>query len=114
MAVPAALAWLLVVMPWRSALGLIGGAGLLVAAAILLLLPRGLASVSTPSNEEVRLTATRPRHQFAFPLLLVIGMLDSGTRMGFLAFLPFILRGKGATTPIIGLARTLVSRGAGG
>ena len=44
MAIPAALAWLLVLMPWRSALGLIGGVGLVVAAALLLLLPRGMAA----------------------------------------------------------------------
>jgi MFS family permease len=47
----------------------------------------------------------------AFPLLLMIGVLDSSTRMGFLAFLPFILRGKGATEPMIGLALTLVFAG---
>ena len=42
-----------------------------------------------------------------FPLLLAIGVLDSGTRMGFLAFLPFVLRAKGADTPMIGVALTL-------
>jgi MFS family permease len=47
----------------------------------------------------------------AFPLLLSIGVLDSGTRMGFLAFLPFILRDKGATAPTVGLALTLVFAG---
>ncbi len=31
----------------------------------------------------------------AFPLLLLIGILDSGPRMGFLAFLPFVLKAKG-------------------
>jgi MFS family permease len=111
MAIPAALAWLLVIMSWRTALGLIGAVGLLVAAAIILLLPRGkVGSVRSP--KEVSHSGTiRPRHRYAFPLLLMIGILDSGTRMGFLAFLPFILRGKGATAPLIGVALTLVFAG---
>jgi FSR family fosmidomycin resistance protein-like MFS transporter len=111
MAIPAALAWLMVIMPWRSALGLIGVLGLLVAAAVLLLLPRGMAGARTSSKEAPHLAASRPRRRFAFPLLLIIGVLDSGTRMGFLSFLPFILREKGASAPIIGLALTLVFAG---
>src|SRR5580698_611309 len=111
MAIPAALAWLLVVMPWRSALGLIGLAGLLVAAAVFLLLPRDMAGPRTASKDVPLSTAGQPGRGRAFPLLLAIGILDSGTRMGFLAFLPFILRGKGATAPIIGLALTLVFAG---
>jgi MFS family permease len=46
-----------------------------------------------------------------FCLLLAIGVLDSGTRMGFLAFLPFVLRAKDASTAIIGVALTLVFAG---
>jgi FSR family fosmidomycin resistance protein-like MFS transporter len=111
MAVPATLAWLLVLMPWRSALGLIGMVGLLFAVGLLLLLPRGMAGAPPASKGTQPLAEVRPRHRFAFPLLLVIGVLDSGTRMGFLAFLPFILREKGATAPIIGLALTLVFTG---
>ncbi len=111
MAIPAALAWLLVLMPWRPALGLIGLAGLAVAAAVLLLLPGGMAGTPKPSADAARTMTAPPRHPFAFPLLLLIGVLDSGTRMGFLAFLPFILHGKGATAPMIGLALTLVFAG---
>jgi MFS transporter, FSR family, fosmidomycin resistance protein len=114
MAIPATLAWLLVLMPWRPALGLIGVAGLLVGAAVLLLLPRGLAEPRVPPRIEVQHGAIRPRHRFAFPLLLAIGVLDSSTRMGFLAFLPFILHDKGATAPMIGLALTLVFAGGAG
>jgi MFS transporter, FSR family, fosmidomycin resistance protein len=44
-------------------------------------------------------------------LLLAIWVLDSGTRMSFLAFLPFVLRAKDATSPTIGLALTLVFAG---
>jgi MFS family permease len=111
MVIPALLSGLMVLMPWRSALGLISVVGLVVAVAVLLLLPRGLAAPRKAPRVAAHHAATRPRHRLAFPLLLTIGVLDSGTRMGFLAFLPFILREKGATAPMIGLALTLVFAG---
>jgi MFS family permease len=43
--------------------------------------------------------------------LLAIGIFDSATRMGFLLFLPFVLKDKGATLQTIGLAMTLVFAG---
>ena len=111
MAIPATLAWLLVVMPWRSALGLISIAGLLVAIGVLVLLPKDRAPRTVEPEQSPRVTRERVGHRFGFPLLFAIGILDSGTRMGFLSFLPFILREKGATAPMIGLALTLVFAG---
>ena len=119
MAIPAVLAWLFVVMPWRHALGLVGVLGLLVAAGILMLLPRALdhigaraggAPVGHGLGAAFSRAADVPRRG-PFLLLLAIGILDSGTRMGFLAFLPFVLRAKGAPTPMIGLALTLIFAG---
>jgi MFS family permease len=46
-----------------------------------------------------------------FSLLLAIGIIDSATRMGFLTFLPFLLREKGADLPMIGIALTLIFAG---
>ncbi len=46
-----------------------------------------------------------------FPLLLSIAMIDSATRMGFLTFLPFLLKMKGADLPMIGFALTLIFAG---
>ena len=43
-----------------------------------------------------------------FTWLLAIGVLDSAVRMGFLIFLPFLLRDKGASLPTNGLALALV------
>ena len=43
--------------------------------------------------------------------MLAIGIIDSATRMGFLLFLPFILKDKGASVQTIGLALTLVFAG---
>jgi FSR family fosmidomycin resistance protein-like MFS transporter len=114
MAIPAATAWLMVIIAWRSAVGIVGALGLAAAAAILILLPRNArtslrsAGKAVAGNEHA---VTTRRQRGAFPLLLAIGVLDSGTRMGFLAFLPFVLRAKDATTPTIGLALTLIFAG---
>jgi MFS family permease len=43
-----------------------------------------------------------------FGLLLAIGILDTGVRMGLLTFLPFLLKAKGAPLPTVGLALALV------
>jgi MFS family permease len=110
MTLPAAASLLLVVMPWRPALALLGALGVLAAAAILLLTPRYGAE---PPVDAHRPAAAAPgrRPRFAFPVLLSIAMLDSATRMGFLLFLPFLLTAKGASLPTIGLALTLVFAG---
>jgi len=50
-----------------------------------------------------------PRGGFA--LLLAIGIIDSATRMGFLTFLPFLLKAKGASLSTVGLALMLVFAG---
>ncbi|MCC6779679.1 MAG: MFS transporter [Hyphomicrobiales bacterium] len=109
MTVPAAASLLLVVLPWRPTLMLLGAIGLLAAIAVLVLTPRYAAGATTATEEHAGAAGTRPR--FAFPVLLMIGMIDSATRMGFLLFLPFILTAKGASLPTVGLALTLVFAG---
>ena len=113
MVIPAAASLLLVVMPWRPVLALLGALGLLAALAIFATMPRYGAEPAAPTQEKpdsaVRVLGSR--HRFAFPVLLSIGMLDSATRMGFLLFLPFLLTAKGASLPTIGLAMTLVFAG---
>ncbi|MGA8381252.1 MAG: MFS transporter, partial [Stellaceae bacterium] len=110
MALPAATAGLVAVMPWRSATSLLGIAGLAAAAAILLL-RRGLPNEApAPAAETVDDAAPRASGR-GFPLLLAIGILDSATRMGFLTFLPFLLRAKGADLPVIGVALSLIFAG---
>jgi len=113
MTVPAIVSLLLVVMPWRPTLALIGACGLIAAIAIFLVAPRygaeatsGTAMDGTPDT-----AAPGTALRFAFPVLLSIGVLDSATRMGFLLFLPFVLTAKGATVPTVGLALTLVFAG---
>jgi predicted MFS family arabinose efflux permease len=114
MAVPAITAGLIAVLSWRLAAGAVGIIALLGAGAIL------LAPWSAPaagdrrtdapaSNSKTHKRANPPRSGFA--LLLTIGVIDSATRMGFLTFLPFLLRAKGAGLPEIGVALTLVFAG---
>jgi MFS transporter, FSR family, fosmidomycin resistance protein len=111
MAFPAATAWLLTLMPWRAATSVIGIVGLVAAAAILAV--RGLPGREAKAEElaaqpEAAATAASGR---GFPLLLSVAMIDSATRMGFLTFLPFLLKSKGADLPMIGVALTLIFTG---
>jgi len=111
MAFPAATAWLLTLMNWRAATTVIGIVGLIAAVAILA--ARGLPGRAT----EVAIAADSPDAAApapsgrGFPLLLSIAMIDSATRMGFLTFLPFLLKLKGAGLTEIGLALTLIFTG---
>ncbi|MGE0418055.1 MAG: MFS transporter [Acetobacteraceae bacterium] len=115
MALPALIAWLMVILTWRQAVGVIGLLGLALSAAILLLLPRGLGRIAQAPAHQAAAPAVAmpdvPRSRVAFPLLFSIGLLDSATRMGFLAFLPFVLKEKGAGLETIGIALTLVFAG---
>jgi MFS family permease len=105
-AVPAATSVLLTFMPWRSALYVLAALGIAVALAVALLLP---ASDRTDRSETSR---DRPSYagkgRGGFSLLFAIGVLDSAVRMGFLTFLPFLLKAKGASLPEIGFALSLV------
>jgi MFS transporter, FSR family, fosmidomycin resistance protein len=111
MVIPAALAWMLAIMSWRHALGLIGVAGLALAVAIAALLPSRLGSVSEIASQTNEHAVQAPPRSVGFRLLLVIGVIDSATRMGFLAFLPFVLKQKGAGFETIGLALSLIFGG---
>jgi MFS transporter, FSR family, fosmidomycin resistance protein len=104
-AIPALASVLVVIMSWRHTLQLMACAGLLVAACIAVLMPavgKGHASKATASSHR----AGEGRGGFYW--LLSIGVLDSAVRMGFLTFLPFLLRDKGASLPTSGLALALV------
>jgi MFS transporter, FSR family, fosmidomycin resistance protein len=110
MTLPAALSLMLLAMRWRPALAILGGGGLVMAAAIFLFTPRYDRGF-TPAGLDPRQRDMHPHQPRAFSLLLTIGILDSATRMGFLLFLPFVLRAKGASEQDIGLALTLVFAG---
>src|SRR5262252_10604709 len=109
MALPAATAGLVALLPWRSAAVILGIIGIAGAALVLLarVPPGGVAREQAAATE----ASLGPSARRGFPLLLSIGVIDSATRMGFLTFLPFLLRMKGAELPMIGIALTLVFAG---
>jgi predicted MFS family arabinose efflux permease len=109
MTVPAVASLLLVVLPWRHALMLLGSVGALAAIVIYVIIPR-LPAPSPAESKKAR-GSKDGVPAYGFPLLLSIGVVDSATRMAFLTFLPFVLTAKGATLPTIGLALTLVFAG---
>ena len=104
-ALPAAISLLVTIMPWRHALWVMSVLGCLVAAVIALFLP------SVPRSEPAAIESPEPSREVAgkgFSLLLTIGVLDTGVRMGLLTFLPFLLQAKGASLPAVGTALALV------
>src|SRR6201987_4860547 len=114
MALPAVTAGLIAVMSWRLAAVVVGIIALLGAGAILLAPWSVPAAADRPTNSPAPKSEAHalinPPHT-GFALLLTIGVIDSATRMGFLTFLPFLLRAKGAGLPEIGVALTLVFAG---
>jgi MFS family permease len=111
MTIPAALSFMLLAMAWRPALAVLGSLGFILAAVIFLLTPRYAAELPVARNSAAAGAAAPPRQGSGFPLLLAIGIIDSATRMGFLLFLPFVLKDKGASVQSIGFAITLVAAG---
>lgn len=107
-ALPAAISLLVTLMPWRHALWILAALGCAVAGVIALLLP------SVPRNLPL---AEKPAHEprgsvgQGFSVLFVIGVLDTGVRMGLLTFLPFLLQAKGASLPVVGTSLALVFMG---
>jgi MFS transporter, FSR family, fosmidomycin resistance protein len=111
MTVPALASLLFIVLPWRQAVAILGGAGILLAIVIYFVIPRLRAEAHAPAKSESATTTKRPVRSYGFPLLLSVGVIDSATRMAFLTFLPFVLTAKGASLPTIGLSLTLVFAG---
>lgn len=105
--IPAALSFGLSFAPWRPALWLLALAGIAVAALLTLSMPR----IEAPPPPDTSAREAPRRGGTGFPLLLAIGVIDTGVRMGFLTFLPFLLQLKGASQPLIGTALALVFLG---
>jgi len=115
-AVPAAVAFAVVAVGWRTAAAAYGVIGLVAAAAILGLLARLTTGMSEPPAAEANLG--RPaesgwgiRDLRGFQALTAIGMIDNATRTGFLTFLPFALIAKGSSTAGVGTALALLFAG---
>ncbi|MDR3460890.1 MAG: MFS transporter [Beijerinckiaceae bacterium] len=100
---PAVVALLLPIVAWRPIVGTMAFIGVGAALALLALVPRQpfVASAQT------KVTAKRQAGR-GFGLLLAIGALDTATRMGYLLFLPFLLRAHGGTQTAVGLGLALL------
>jgi len=107
-ALPAALALLITLAPWRQALWAMSALGVLVAAGLALFLPK-VAVGSQAARGDAGSAA--PASPTGFRLLLTIGVLDTAVRMGLLTFLPFLLKAKGIPAPLLGAALALVFLG---
>ena len=110
MLVPAAATGLLLLMPWRPAVTLLGMMGLAAAVAIFLLTPRFIPERDTEPLTLRDDAGSPPPNGWLnrdFCLLLTIGALDSATRAGFMVYLPFMIIGKGGSIATAGLALTV-------
>ena len=101
---PAATSVVLMFMPWRDALWIVSALGVAVAAGVAFFLP----TIARPSPKAGKTYDIAHAGRGGFALLFLIGVLDSGVRMGLLTFLPFLLKAKGASLSTIGLALALV------
>ena len=111
MVVPVAASLLFLILPWREAVALLGGIGILAAVAIYILIPRFRDQPAAPEKKNSVAGGARAVRRYDFSLLLSVGVIDSATRMAFLTFLPFVLTAKGAGIQTIGVALTLVFAG---
>lgn len=103
---PAAVGLLLVVLSWRASVSLMGMLGLATAALLAWLIPAGGGVQAEKAGDAAQ--ADRKGLGSGLLALLATGALDSAVRMGFLTFLPFLLKSKGAGTAGIGVALSLL------
>jgi MFS family permease len=106
-ALPALFAVIAAALGWRQAL-VITGAIALVGAGLVLGSLKPVALHGTSSNGKAMAGQDRP---WAYWLLFSIHIADGLVRTGFMIFLPFLLRDKGADLPTIGLGLSLLFAG---
>jgi MFS family permease len=107
-ALPAAFALIAASFGWREAL--MTTAALAIASAAVVGAVLKPASTPASAKQDAGWTDGEDR-PWAFWLLFSIHIADSLVRAGFLVFLPFLLRDKGADLPTIGLALSLLFAG---
>lgn len=103
-AIPSGASLLLGLMSWHHMLWVLSVLGGIVAVAVAIFLPANLRPISRDVKAEQRSSHAHG----GFALLLMIGILDSSIRMGFLTFLPFLLKEQGVSLSTIGQALALV------
>ncbi|KWD75943.1 MFS transporter [Burkholderia ubonensis] len=104
--IPGLIGLLLTVVTWRTSATLIGLLGVVSAVLMAWLIPAQHAARA--ARKTAPGAAAGAGSSTGLRALLATGTLDSAVRMGFLTFLPFLLKSKGAGTAGIGLALTLL------
>ena len=107
-ALPAAFALVAAAVDWRQTLILTAAVAIASAAVVVAILKPASTAVGPGPVEGQVAGQDKP---WAFWLLFFIHISDSLVRTGFLIFLPFLLRHKGADLPAIGLALALLFAG---
>jgi FSR family fosmidomycin resistance protein-like MFS transporter len=100
---PAIVALLLPVLAWRHVVGGMAAVGIGVTVALFALVPK--RPFTAPIEHE------RTRHgrgRRGFYLLLMIGAMDTAPRMGYLLFLPFLVRARSGTEAMVGVSLALL------
>jgi FSR family fosmidomycin resistance protein-like MFS transporter len=103
---PAFVALLLPLVAWRPVVGLMALIGLVVAFALLALVPQQPAFASAETETDAEGQDGR-----GFNLLLTVGAFDTATRMGYLLFLPFLFHAKGGNETSVGIGLALLFAG---
>src|SRR5260221_2594939 len=109
-ALPALFALIAAALGWREAMMVTAAIAVAGAGVILATLQPAETHAAQTAKSEGKAVAGQDR-PWAFWLLFFIHIADSGVRSGFLIFLPFLLRAKGADLPTIGLALSLLFAG---
>lgn len=101
---PALVALALPIFAWRPVVGVVSVVGLVAAGALFAVIPKqsgGAAEEKSGAGGDGG----------GFGLLLTIGAFDTATRMGYLLFLPFLIRAKGGHEATIGIALAVLFAG---
>lgn len=106
--IPGLVGLLLVVASWQVSVTLMGLLGVAAAGLLWWLIPAPRADASGAHAAAGKAIAPRSGSAGGLRALLLTGTLDSAVRMGFLTFLPFLLKSKGAGTAGIGMALSLL------
>jgi len=99
---PALVAVLVPILAWRPVLGLMAVLGVAVAFALVSLAPATAVTRNALQQE------ASGHGRGGFGILTAIGALDTATRMGYLLFLPFLIRGQGGDSSKVGIALALL------
>jgi MFS family permease len=101
---PAIVALLLPVFAWRPVVGMVAAVGLIAAVGLVAVIPR---QPTAAAEEKTGIGGDGK----GFGLLLTIGAFDTATRMGYLLFLPFLIRAKGGHEATIGIGLAVLFAG---